>query len=431
MALKRSNMKVLIVNTFDRGGAANACKRLHIGLLEGGVESKVLLKNKQNNWSQSFLSPPKRTTPSLPEKLRTKSIRILKELKLYSPPKKQKLETPFLPNRSEKLEMFSFPYSNYDITESPLYQQADIINLHWVANFLDYKSFFLKNAKPVVWTLHDMNPFLGIDHYTEKYIGMDRHGEPISRSISKEESKINRDFVDFKKDCIEQIENLTVITPSRWLATEVSKSEVFMGRNVKVIPYGLDDKVFSPRDQKTSREILNLPLNKKIILFVADSVANHRKGFSYLVKALKEFQTEETLLCAVGSKIKLRSNDNLIELGEIKDERLMSVVYSAASVFVIPSLIDNLPNTVLESLMCGTPVVGFPVGGIPEMINHNKNGLLTEEVSVNSLVKALKNVIDNPEMFDRKEIRRAAKEKYDKKVQATKYIELFNEILNP
>lgn len=423
-------MKVLIVNTFDRGGAANACKRLHLGLLEAGVDSKVLLKNKQNNWPQSFLLHPKIITPSTGKKLRTKSIRILKELKIYSrTPKKQKPGIPFLQKRSEKLEMYSFPHSNYDITESPLYQQADIINLHWVANFLDYKSFFIKNTKPVVWTLHDMNPFLGIDHYTEKYIGMDRHGEPISRSISKEESNINRDFVDFKKDCIEQIENLTVITPSRWLAAEASKSEAFKDRKMKIIPNSLDVNVFAPRDQKTSREILSLPLDKRIILFVADSVANHRKGFSYLVKALKEFQTEETLLCAVGSNIKLRSNDNLIELGEIKDERLMSVVYSAADVFVIPSLIDNLPNTVLESLMCGTPVIGFPVGGIPDMIDHGKNGLLTEEVSVKSLVRALKDFLDNPEMFDRKEIRRVAKEKYDEKVQAKKYIELFNEIL--
>ncbi|WP_176132747.1 glycosyltransferase [Salegentibacter holothuriorum] len=423
-------MKVLIVNTFDRGGAANACKRLHLGLLEAGVESKVLLKNKQNNWSQSFILPPKSTPPSLNEKLKTKVIRILKGVKLYPiKPEKQKPGIPFLQKRSEKLEMYSFPHSNYDITQSPLYQQADIINLHWVANFLDYKSFFLKNTKPVVWTLHDMNPFLGIDHYAEKYIGMDTHGEPISRSISKEESKINRDFADLKKDCIEQIENLTVITPSRWLAAEASKSEAFKGRNVKVIPYGLDDIVFAPRDQKTSREILNLPLDKKIILFVADSVVNNRKGFSYLEKTLEEFQTEKILLCAVGSNVKLRSNDNLIELGEIKDDRLMSVVYSAADVFVIPSLIDNLPNTVLESIMCGTPVIGFPVGGIPDMIDHGKNGLLAEEISVKSLVKILKEFLDNPEVFDRKEIRRAAKEKYKGKVQAKKYMELFNEIL--
>jgi glycosyltransferase involved in cell wall biosynthesis len=370
------------------------------------------------------------TTPSTGKKLKTKSIRILKELKLYSPtPKIQEPEIPFLQKRSEKLEMYSFPHSNYDITESLLYEQADIINLHWVANFLDYKSFFQKNTKPVVWTLHDMNPFLGIDHYAEKYIEMDRHGEPISRSISKEESKINREIKDFKKECINQIENLTIITPSKWLAEEASKSELFRNRVVKIIPNGLDGEVFSPRDQKTSREILNLPLDKKIILFVADSVVNNRKGFSYLEKALEKFQTEETFLCAVGSNVNLRSNDRVIALGEVKDERLMSVVYSAADVFVIPSLIDNLPNTVLESLMCGTPVIGFPVGGIPNIINHQENGLLAKEVSVNSLVETLREFLANPERFHREKIRRAAKEIYDQDLQAKKYLELFNEIL--
>jgi glycosyltransferase involved in cell wall biosynthesis len=107
----------------------------------------------------------------------------------------------------------------------------------------------------------------------------------------------------------------------------------------------------------------------------------------------------------------------------------MSVVYSAADVFVIPSLMDNLPNTVLESLMCGTPVIGFPVGGIPDMIQNGENGFITEEISVNSLVNTINKFLDNPNCFNKVEIRNNAVKKYDQKVQSKKYIDLFESIL--
>jgi glycosyltransferase involved in cell wall biosynthesis len=425
-------MKVLLINTYDVGGAAKACERLHSGFLFEGITSNVLLRFKQNNWKNSICFKQPQQTFSWFDKVRNKVKRILKELKLYNTIDVSKIEEQlFLSQRDRGLEMFSFPNSNFDITKSEIYEEADIVNLHWIANFLDYETFFEKNKKPVVWTLHDMNPFTGGDHYIEEYIGIDESGFPIIRKVSEEEIRVAKKNTELKKKAITKIANLSIVAPSEWLAAEARKSEVFKNKKVYCIPNGLDSEIYAPRDKTYSRDLLNIPKDKKVILFVADSIDNNRKGFIFLKKAFEQLKDPNLVLCAIGNKnSELDSIDNIYELGRIIDERLMSIAYSAADVFVIPSLMDNLPNTVLESLMCGTPVIGFPIGGIPDMIQDGVNGFLTDEISVNSLVATIKKFLNNSKCFDEVEIRNNAMKKYDQSVQSKKYIDLFETILN-
>ena len=422
-------MKVLLVNTYDRGGAANSCLRLHQGLLEAEVSSKVLLRFRTKKIGQTiqFISLPVKISTA--KKIRNKIIRILNELKLIKK-KKTSFEKEFLSDRSSCLELFSFPKSNFDITESKDYQEATIINLHWTANFLDYSSFFERNTKPVIWTLHDMNPFTGGEHYLEEFLGIDDNGFPLKRIFSKDEIATAKENSNIKMQALSNVTNLTIVAPSKWLADEARKSELFQNRKVVCIPYGLDTSVFKPRDKAYSRKILNIPTDKKVILFVADSISNNRKGFVFLKKAFEQLTDSNLVLCAIGQKNdELETINNILELGPIYDERLMSIAYSAADVFVIPSLIDNLPNTVLESLMCGTPVVGFPVGGIPDMVQEGVNGILTKEISVASLLEALTIFLSSADKFDRNSIREDAVKKYDIKIQAASYINLFEDIL--
>jgi glycosyltransferase involved in cell wall biosynthesis len=424
-------MKVLLVNSYDTGGAANSCFRLHQGLFKEGVESNVLLANKQKSWQNSIVWQKTKIKPSIKSKINAKLIHILKKVKLYKEKKNISENDLFLKNRPEGLEMFSFPDSKYDITESELYKVASIVNLHWVANFLDYSSFFEKNTKPVVWTLHDMNPFTGGEHYIEEYLGIDELGFPIKRKISKEEKKIAKENILIKMHAISKIDNLTIVAPSQWLAEAAKKSELFKNKAVIYIPYGLDSDIYTPRNKKYSRELLSIPEGKKVILFVADSISNNRKGYIFLKKAFEQLADPNLILCAVGNKnSNLESIENIMELGPIYDERFMSIAYSAADVFVIPSLMDNLPNTVLESLMCGTPVIGFPIGGIPDMIQDGVNGYLTEEISVISLVTTINKFLRNPDCFNKSEIRQNALNKYNLKLQADRYINLFESLLN-
>lgn len=421
-------MKVLLVNSYDVGGAANACLRLHDGLLAGAIDTAVLLKNKKKNTPNTEVAQIRNIENSNFIKLKLKIARILKELKIgKNKPSGNQL---FIKRRSSQLEMFSYPCSNYDITEAKAYKEADIVNLHWVADFLDHKSFFKKNSKPVVWTLHDMHPLTGGEHYEEIFLGINKNGEPEYRVKADFEIQESIKNLNLIKDSLQSIDNLIVVAPSRWLANEAKKSFVFKNKAVFCIPNGIDSTVYQPRDKGYSRALLNIPIDKKVILFVADSISNNRKGFVFLKKAFEQLTDSNLVLCAIGQKNdELHSINNILELGPIYDERLMSIAYSAADVFVIPSLMDNLPNTVLESLMCGTPVVGFPVGGVPDMIQDGINGILTKEISVASLLEALTIFLSSAHKFDRDSIREDAVKKYDIKIQAASYIKLFEDIL--
>lgn len=421
---------MLLVNTFERGGAANACLRLHSGLLRAGVDSKVLLREKYKEIPQTFIIQPQQKKIFNNQRL-CKKIRTF--LKLFGITYKsiEDFKLSFFKNRDKRLEYFSFPDSSFDITASKLYKEADIINLHWVAEFLDYGSFFKKNTKPVIWTLHDMNPFSGGEHYEEEYLGMDENGYPIPRVITKIEKRLYNKIIALKFKALEGVNNLHIVTLCTWMTEEVKKSKVLRNFPVHLIPNGIDSTVFKQRDKEESRNRLNLPQGKKVILFVADSVDKDRKGFSFLKKAFEIIDNKDIWLCSIGGQAQQILNSNqYLSLGTLNDEVAMSYAYSAADVFVIPSLMDNLPNTVLESLMCGTPVIGFPVGGIVDMVQHGKNGYITEEINALSLLKTLQLFLAEGEKFNNREIRNNALEKYNQNIQADNYLKLYKSILN-
>lgn len=423
-------MKVLLINTYDIGGAATACLRLHQGFLEEGISSKVLLKQKRKRFPMTFQMSKTDKKKTVLEKAILLFSKGLKVFKISIVKSSNIEEQTFLSQRDKSLEIFSFPNSDFDITQSNLYLEADIINLHWTANFLDYKSFFEKNKKPVIWTLHDMNPFLGGEHYSEKYSGINEAGLPVTRKLKEEEILKFNEILKIKQNALKEVHNLHILSLCDWMTEEVKKSDFFNVFPIYNIPNGIDSEVFLQRDQAFSRSIFNIPENKKVLLFVADSIDNYRKGYIFLKRALDLLNRDDVILCSIGhSKGEFVNTEKIIELGPIYDERLMSMAYSAADVFVIPSLMDNLPNTMLESLMCGTPVIGFPVGGILDTIKQGENGLIASEISVNSLLETLNEFL-NSKSFDREAIREDAVKKYDLKIVAKEYRKLFDIVLN-
>ncbi|WP_020526903.1 glycosyltransferase [Flexithrix dorotheae] len=401
-------MKILHINTYDRGGAGIACIRLHKGLLSLGLDSKLLvLENpiyKEIPRIESFQGQ----LGGAFDKFLFKQKQIFYRAKL-----KRKLK-----DKPRGNEDFIFPNTPFDITKNKAYQDADIINLHWVEHFLDFNSFFVNNTKPIVWTLHDMYPFSGGYPY--------KKGFPKSsyiRQIAKNEI--------LKKKALKQTKYPPIIvTPSQWLGNESNSSELFSGFDHKVIPYGLDTEVFKPLDSQIARKILDLPQDKKIVLFVCESLSNQRKGFNYLKKAIKKLSNEDVILCALGENDGLKNElKNFFSLGLVRDERFIRIVYSAADVFVIPSIEDNLPNTVLESLACGTPVVGFNIGGIPDMVIPNENGLICDETSPEGLLKSIRKIISGEVVFNREVIRKKAIQNYEMKKQALAYKNIYESLI--
>ncbi|MFN5032409.1 MAG: glycosyltransferase [Flavobacteriia bacterium] len=421
-------MKVLHINTFDSGGAAKACIRLHEGLRAQGIDSHILFlhTNKTIDYLHGYLDIvgvsnwkkiKRRFFDSFKYRFRLKTTKD-KIISSY---------TVIKDKRDKQLDLFSCPYSEYDITESPNYKEADIIHLHWIAGFVDLPTFFKKNKKPVIWTLHDMFPFTGCVHYQENYLGILQDGTPKMYRLSMEENEFQATITHLLKNVYENID-IKIVTPSNWLYKEAKNSLLLKSKSIQVIPNGFNTAIF-----KLPATFISKPRLVKI-LFVADNVLIERKGFTYFKGALERlFQKRQDIqVISVGSGLSplLSQNNQIKFLGKIDSEKQMAEIYSDSDLYVIPSLTDNLPNTIVESLLCGTPVVGFPVGGINELIQSGINGILAESISIDALTRAIENALERYPSFNRKEIAAKAKMEFNQLTIAKKYVSIYTKSIN-
>lgn len=417
-------MKILHINTFDQGGAAIAAIRLHKALLTNGIDSSILfLKRRDNSIPNSiqffeeashYKSALKRLFNLFWEKV---SFRFSKEYSNW-----QKLL-----NKPKGFELFSFNPTDIDITKHPAYKNADIIHLHWTAGFLDY-NFFEKNDKPIVWTLHDMNPFTGGCHYSsgcEKYKTECRDCPQLQNTKNPDNAFIDQKYkLSFVKN-----QQIIITAPSIWLRDCSKNSTIFKDLLHLHIPYSLSMSIFNIRNKEFSRSVFNLPLDKKILLFVSDSIENKRKGFDLLLDAIKNLNDPDILICAIGEQNQSILPENVVFLGRITDQRLIALAYSAADLFVLPSIEDNLPNVMLESLACGIPIVTFPVGGMLDVIETGFNGILANKISSESLADALNDFIGNKYVFDRNNIRQNTIDKFSPSIQSNKYLDVYKNLI--
>jgi glycosyltransferase involved in cell wall biosynthesis len=311
---------------------------------------------------------------------------------------------------------------------------CDIVHLHWVATFLDYESFFavVPMERPVVWTLHDMNPVTGGCHY-DMECGRHRSGcEGCPQLGSRQSYDLSAQVWQRKRSIFANVppSRLCMVTPSRWLTQVVKDSPIFSRFRVETIPYGLDLDAFAPRDRLAAREVLGIPHDANVVLFVAEMVDNKRKGFAILMDALTVCSREDRRLwlLSVGHRAPLGSGSmQATHIGYVNNERFLSLVYSAADIFVIPSLQDNLPNTVLEAMACGIPVVGFDVGGISDMVREGHTGCLVGVGDLAGLQRAIDGLMQDQVLRAAmsKACRQVAVDEYGLERQAQAYSDLY------
>jgi glycosyltransferase involved in cell wall biosynthesis len=314
---------------------------------------------------------------------------------------------------------------------------TDLIQLHWVTRFVDYRAFFelIPATTPVVWTLHDMVPFTGGCHYDQ---GCHRFADACGRCPqlgSESDTDLTRQVWQRKCETFEKVrsDRLHIVTPSRWLGEQVGQSTLLSRFRRSVIPYGLDTEKFAPRDRRHSREILGIPLEAKVVLFLANGVSDPRKGLHLLTGALESIESSSgVFLLSVGSGapaefLRFRS----AHIQHVVDDLFLSHIYSAADILVVPSLQDNLPNTVLESISCGTPVVGFAVGGIPDMIRPRMTGLLVAPGDAVGLRGAILDLLNDEQGRKKMAVhcREIATQEYSLEIQARRYLDLYEQIL--
>lgn len=417
-------MRIVHVSTEDiTGGAARAAYRLHTGLRQLGHDSSMYVVNRRSkdphvtafDASMDWASRIRR---------RFRRERITRDFARYSA------------SRPPGFEIFSDDRSEYGDDLVKHLPPCDVINLHWVAQYVDYESFISAVPKrtPVVWRIADMNPITGGCHYDEgcgKYLDGcgscpqlgSSQSDDLSSQVWKRKQETFHD-VDARR--------LHFVALNRWMASNLAQHPFLNRFPVTIIPNGVDTEVFAPRNRKFAREIFGLPQDATIILFVAVNVQIRYKGFLPLTEALSSLKGQENLLLiSVGTKPVLNLGTPYAHLGHINDDRLLALTYNAADLLVVPSLHDNSPNTVLESMACGTPVVGFSTGGVPDMVCDGVTGSLAPRNDVAALKAAIEDLIRNPSKREEMGInsRRVALQEYPLAVQAKRYSELYQSLL--
>ncbi len=338
------------------------------------------------------------------------------------------------PARPKGLELFTDTRSGVKLSSFQEIQEADVIHFHWIDGLVDYAHVAdLFRNKPIVWTLHDMNAFTGGCHYALNCNGYEAQCGKCPQLGSLEENDLSRTIWLSKRHVYTGMK-LYPVTPSRWLADRVRQSTLLSRFGARVIPNGIPTDIFRPYNQDEIRQIFKVPPHTKIILFGAGHDAE-RKGYPYLLETMRQLRySEGNLLLMTFGLIPTEHQSTIpypiINAGHIQDEHQLAMIYSLADVFVIPSIEDNLPNTVLESLACGTPVAGFRTGGIPDMVDDRLIGALAKSRDVQELISAILWCLMHPKP---QELRHACRERavkdYSLEVQARAFQGFYTEIL--
>lgn len=405
------NIKSAIVSVASSGGAGSAAYRLHIAL------------DKYSQVQSSFVRQVTMATDIIDKYSYVVSPKQYSYL--YRLKSKLGIDTNSINNKRHKIidncdcEIATLPDTNYRIDKFDLLDQMDIINLHWVADFLDYPSFFRKVRKPIVWTIHDMNPFSGMFHYE----GDQLYNKIIANSLDKR-------VLNEKIRAIHHSRNLHIVSPSNWLKEKSENSLAFKKYPHYVIPNGLNMDDYPLLSTIELKKKYNLNNGRKTLLFVAHNIKVRRKGFDLLFAALKLLEyTKYNLITVGGNKIIINNDITHVHFERIHDNSQLNELYSAADLTIIPSREDNLPNVMLESFANGTPIISFANGGMAEHIITGLNGVLLSEISDISLFQALEQFINNQFEFDRKLIQEYAIDKFSSEQQAEAYYNLYKSIL--
>ncbi len=418
-------MKIVLISTHAQtGGAAKASWRLMKLLRKNGIDIKMLVQDGENI-NEGIYS----TTHGMVKRWKNLARFILERLVFLRQ------------ERSKSIRfLFSLANTGESLARNPQVREADIIHLHWInGGFLSLKSLgeILELGKPVVWTFHDMWPFTGGCHYALDCTEYLRNcGQcPYLKKPSKKDLSHR---IWKKKEHLFRNSNVTVITPSKWLQECARSSSMLAHWNYHTIHNPIDQVRFKPVDRALACGSLDLDPAKRYILFGAATLKNVIKGFEYFQKAmeilhkdLKEEPGVEILLFGKSmGDVERLFHCKTHNISFIQSAETLVNLYSVAHLFLIPSLQDNLPNTIVESMLCGTPVVGFKTGGIPEMIDHKVNGYLASFKDAGDLAKGIKWVLESDPYEDlSSRVRMMATEKFSMERSLEKHVLLYKKLM--
>lgn len=368
-------LRVLHITTSDSGGAGVACLRLHHALRAVHVDSRVLV-NKRHGDDDGVVRTGSRWTAALRYRLDRLPLRLYPRKSIFA----------------------SWSVNWLNIARSLKFEgwEPDILHAHWIGDGFLSVQRLAASGKPVVWTMHDMWPFTGGCHYSRDCANYEKGCGACPQLGSESPHDLSRRSAARKAQAWSRISG-AVVSPSPWLADAARRSTVFGSTRIEVIPNGLDGNLFKPGDRSDARRQLGLKDDERVLLAGAvGTVKDERKGFGLLIQAIHACVAsggaEKWRLLVFGAETGPGQETVGIPVtycGTVNDQRHLPRIYQAADVYTLPSLQDNLPNTVVEALACGTPVVAFRAGGLANMIADGITGRLAEPFSTQSLAAAI------------------------------------------
>jgi glycosyltransferase involved in cell wall biosynthesis len=404
------------------GGAAKAAYRIHSALKKNGVNSQMLVLKKKTD----------------DQSVRIANASLLGKIRNFFHKKYKKCLTSkekFFATTNQTLH--SFGKTSRGIVNEINQSNANIINLHWIAGMLSIEDI-AKIKKPLVWTLHDMWPFCGGEHYAESDSETARFRlgyKPNNRPSFESGPDLNLEAWSLKKKI--WTKPFPIIAPSRWMRDCVQNSALMHDWPTAVIPNSLDTETWNPINRRLARKQLGLPIDKKLICFGAmGGVQTQLKGFDLLSQALSYLQDKNlNLELVIFGQSRPEKEPNLgfplHYTGHISDEKTLQMVYSAVDAFIIPSRMDNLPNTGVESMACGTPVVAFDACGLKDIVTHQENGWLAKAFDTRDLARGIEWTIENKDRHQKLclNAREFAVSQFSNAVIAEKYLNLYKKFL--
>lgn len=412
--MKKINKKirVLEVNTYDiRGGAARAAYRIHQAMRAYGIDSHMHVNQSiSGDWTvkgpSTYIS---KTISNLRHALGALSSRMLRTTN----PVLHSLN--FLPSSWPK------KFNNSD---------ADLVHLHWINHEMLSIGDIGRINKPIVWTLHDMWAFCGAEHYTDDFRWRDGY---LKNNRPAYEGGLDLNRLVWKHKLKKWDRPINIVTPSNWLAKLAKESVLMKEWPVTVIPNAINTNTWRPIDKNIARKLLNLPIDTPLIVFGAiGGGLDPRKGYDLLLGALEFFREQHVELeLVVFGQLEPKYPSDLgfktHYLGHLHDDITLSLLYSSADALVIPSRVDNLPNTGVEAQACGTPVVGFKVGGLEDIVEHKKTGYLAKAFDKEDLAYGIAWVLNDRQRHKELSInaRSVAENKFSYPVVAKQYYETY------
>lgn len=406
-------MKVVHINKLPNGGAALCAIRISKALQKKGIESHLLLM--QGDVSEEVTISQKdylyRTQSNVFMRLLMKMVKVVVRPRFeYYKYKRHCAE-------KKGGAFFTSPVTEFrSLIHHPLIEAADVVHLHWIADFVDFPSFFKSVKKPIVWTIHDENPGLGGFHYMT-----------AMESANTQYWELEQQFVKIKEKAINGKNKPYLVAISSKMRDFFKNNEILKECPIKLIHNGVDGNVFRMLDQNECRRVLNIPSDKKVFLFSSFAIEDKRKGLVLLIEALESMHDDRIMLICLGGYKEVPKADIEIRcVGLVDDRELLSQYYSASDYFALPSFQEAFAQTPLEAMSCGTAVVAFPCSGVPDLLNEG-NGVICKDFTVEALTHGVKEAMRKD--FHRNEIREDVLSRFSYEKIASQYIDLYQELL--